>query len=96
MDNEEQLAIYDMLYSDKLSKDEIKAIKEMSKELYAKIHELMEEMNNWAQKENTKAKIQKEIYDIIYFRAPDVIYDNCQEYQDNIFEYYFTRYGAAA
>ena len=96
LDNEEQLAIYDMLYSDKLSKDEIKAIKEMSKELYAKIHELMEEMNNWAQKENTKAKIQKEIYDIIYFRAPDVIYDNCQEYQDNIFEYYFTRYGAAA
>ncbi|MGM9570091.1 MAG: type I restriction endonuclease subunit R, partial [Phascolarctobacterium sp.] len=96
LDNEEQLAIYDMLYSDKLSKDEIKAIKDMSKELYAKIHELMEEMNNWAQKENTKAKVKEKIYNIIYYSAPDVIYDHFQEYQDSIFEYYYTRYGAAA
>lgn len=96
LDNDEQLAIYDLLYSDSLNKEEIKAIKEMAKELSMKIHELIEQLNNWGEKESTRAQVKVKIFDIISDKAPDVIYEDSLKYENKIFEYFYTRYGDAA
>ena len=96
LDNEEQLALYDMLYSDSLNKQEIEAIKEVAKELYDTIHGLMEKYDHWAEKEPTRESVKGSIYDVLYNSAPDIIYDKHTFYQNIIFEYYYTRYGYVA
>ena len=96
LDNEEQLALYDLLYSENLSKADIKAIKEVAKELYEKIHELMADFDHWGQKENTRATVDAKIGDILFEKAPDAIFQNQEKYRKDIFEYFYTRYGDAA
>lgn len=93
LDNEEQLAIYDLLYSDNLTKDDIKAIKEMAKELYGKIKGLIDQLDHWADKETTRSQVNAAIYDIIYDKAPNVVYEHQELYGSKIFEYFYTRYG---
>lgn len=96
LDNDEQLAIYDMLYSDNLSKEDIKAIKTMCKELYAEVKKLIDELDHWAEKENTRAMVSAKISDIIYEKAPEMVFEHQAEYGNQIFEYFYTRYGNAA
>lgn len=96
LDNEEQLALYDLLYSENLSKADIKAIKEVAKELYEKIHKLMAEFDHWGQKENTRASVDAKIGDILFEKAPDAVFQNQEKYRKDIFEYFYTRYGDAA
>ena len=96
LDNEEQLALYDMLYSDSLSKDEIKEVKALAKELYSTIHGLMEKYDHWAEKQQTRESVKGSIYNVLYDNAPDAIYEKHAFYQNMIFEYYYTRYGYVA
>lgn len=96
LDNDEQLAIYDMLYSDNLSKEDIKAIKVMCKDLYAEVKKLIDELDHWADKENTRSMVASKIYDILYEEAPNMVYEHQAEYGSQIFEYFYTRYGSVA
>ena len=61
-----------------------------------KIHELIEQLNNWGEKESTRAQVKVKIFDIISDKAPDVIYEDSLKYENKIFEYFYTRYGDAA
>lgn len=96
LDNEEQLAIYDLLYSDNLSKADIKAIKEMAKELYAKVKGLIDQLDHCFDKESTRAQVNSAILDIIYDKAPNVVYEHQELYAGKIFEYFYTRYSGVA
>ena len=58
-DNEEQLALFDLLKKDTLSKEEIKMLKASAKELLSTIRKAIANMNNWREKETTRAKWQK-------------------------------------
>ena len=93
-ENDEQLAIFDLLTSDKtLSKEDIKKIKKMSKEMLDKVKELISQLDHWADKDVTRATVETKISDILYEDAPDSIYNNKDFYQGQIFDYFYTRYG---
>ena len=93
-ENDEQLAIFDLLTSDKtLTKDDIKKIKKMSKEMLDKVKELIGQLDHWADKDTTRATVETKISDILYSEAPDSIYNNKDYYQGQIFDYFYTRYG---
>ena len=91
-ENDRQLAIYDLLFSEKLTAKEIKDIKAMAKDMYNTIKEMIDGFDHWKDKEETKAQIETKIIDIIYEKAPDVIYNRHEYYEEKIFEYFYNTY----
>lgn len=93
-DNDEQLALYDLLFSDELSKQDIKEVKQMVRELYKKVTQMIAEYDHWKEKETTCAAIKSVIGDTILEAAPDVIYDKQERYQRLIYQYFYNNYQA--
>ncbi len=91
-DNDRQLAIYDLLLSEKLSASDIRVIKEMAKEMYDTIKEMIDSFDHWRDKEETKAQVETKIIDIFYDKAPDSIYPCHEYYEEKIFEYFYNTY----
>lgn len=91
-DNDEQLALYDLLFSDELSKQDIKEVKQMVRELYKKVTQMIAEYDHWKEKETTCAAIKSAIGDTILEAAPDVIYDKQERYQRLIYQYFYNNY----
>jgi len=82
-DNEEQLALFDLLKKDTLSKEEIKMLKASAKELLSTIRKAIANMNNWREKETTRAKMAKIIRDTLWHSLPtsytDADMTNCRQ-----------------
>lgn len=55
--NDEELSIYDLLFSENLSKSDIDRIKKMSKDLLQKIKERITGMDHWTDKQETRAAV---------------------------------------
>ena len=49
-ETDEELSLYDMLFKNDLSKEDIKKLKSVSKELLSKIKNKTEELNNWKER----------------------------------------------
>ena len=73
-DNEEQLALFDLLKKDTLSKEEIKMLKASAKELLSTIRKAIANMNNWREKETTRAGMAKIIRDTLWHSLPHKLY----------------------
>jgi len=95
-ENDRQLAIYDLLFSEKLSSADVKAIKEMAKEMYNTIKGMIDGFDHWKDKEETKAQVETKIIDIFYEKAPDSIYPCHEYYEEKIFEYFYNMYDDVA
>ena len=82
-DNEEQLALFDLLKKDTLSKEEIKMLKASAKELLSTIRKAIANMNNWREKETTRADMAKIIRDTLWHSLPtsytDADMTNCRQ-----------------
>lgn len=82
-DNEEQLALFDLLKKDTLSKEEIKMLKASAKELLSTIRKAIANMNNWREKETTRAEMAKIIRDTLWHSLPtsytDADMTNCRQ-----------------
>ena len=90
--NDEELSIYDILFSENLSSDDIKIIKEMSVELLAKIKARIAEMDHWTDKQETRATVDVVIRDVLFERMPDSMIDRMNEYRSMIFEHVYVHY----
>ena len=62
-DNDEELSLYDMLFTDDLSKEDIKAIKKVAVDLLSKIKAKIAELDHWTDKQETKAEVDNLIRD---------------------------------
>ena len=96
-DSDEELSLYDMLFRDNLSKEDIKKIKEVSANLLKKIKSKINELNNWTDKQETKATVDNLIRDTLWAELPEC-YDeiSISEYRQRIYEYVYMRYKVAA
>ena len=90
--NDEELSIYDILFSENLSSDDIKIIKEMSVELLAKIKARIAEMDHWTDKQETRATVDVVIRNVLFERMPDSMIDRMNEYRNMIFEHIYVHY----
>ena len=90
--SDEELTVYDLLYSDNLSKKDIKQIKEMSVELLTKVKVRIAMMDHWTDKQETRAVIANLIRDILWQSMPDVMFDHLDDYRNVIYEHVYTHY----
>ena len=95
--SDEELSLYDMLFSDNLTKEEIKAIKKVAVDLLAKIKAKIAELDHWTDKQETKAAVDNLIRDTLWAELPEC-YDevSISLYRQQIYEYVYTRYRVAA
>lgn len=92
-DNEEELALFDMLFSDNLSVKDIKIIKTVSKDLLVSVKEKITALDHWTDKPNTTAEISNLIRDTLWKNLPEVYTDtSIDTYRQHIFEYFYSRY----
>ena len=94
--NDEELSIYDLLFSDNLTKSDIDKIKKMSVELLKKIKERIAGMNHWTDKQETRAAVDVLIRNVLYEQIPDSMFDRLEIYRKAIYEYIYTHYKEAA
>lgn len=95
--NEEELAMYDLLFNDTLSKSDIKAIKAVAVNLLQRIKQKISELDHWTDKAETKAIIDNLIRDTLWAELPES-YDELtiSAYRQKIYEYVYTRYPVVA
>ena len=90
--NEKQLAVFDMLYQETLTKEEIKQVKELSRELVNHIQERLESMVRWTEKPETQSEVKVIIKNELYRQLPEsYTTESIEKYRGEIFEYFFTR-----
>ena len=95
--SDEELSLYDMLFRDDLSKNDIKKLKEVATTLLRKIKNRIAEIDHWTDKQETKAEIDNLIRNILYDELP-LCYDeiSISTYRQRIYEYVHTRYKSVA
>lgn len=95
--SDEELSLYDMLFRDDLSKADIKKLKEVATSLLQKIKMKIAEFDHWTDKQETKAAIDNLIRDTLWTELPKCYdEDSIPMYRQQIYEYVYTRYKAAA
>jgi type I restriction enzyme R subunit len=94
--SDEELSIYDLLFSDNLSKGDIDRIKKMSRDLLGKIKERIAGMDHWTDKQETRADVDILIRDILFAEIPDSMFDRMDAYRRAIYEYVYTHFKSAA
>lgn len=95
--SDEELSMYDMLFNEDLSKEDIKAIKKVAVDLLSKIKAKISELDHWTDKQETKAEIDNLIRDTLWMELPEC-YDEIKisEYRQRIYEYVYMRYKEVA
>ena len=96
-ENDEQLSLFDVLIKDNLSKDEIRKLKKVAKDLLEKIKQLLAEMDHPFDKQETKATLNNAIRDVLWSELPDSYSDeSINQYRDAVFTYFNQHYGDVA
>ena len=96
-ENDEQLSLFDVLIKDNLSKDEIRKLKKVAKDLLEKIKQLLAEMDHPFDKQETKATLNNAIRDVLWSELPDSYSDeSINHYRDAVFTYFSQHYGDVA
>lgn len=95
-DNDEELAMYDLLMKDSLTPAEIKKVKQLAKVLLDRIKAKIKEMDHWTEKEETQAVVEVLIRDVLWQELPES-YDPSalNEYRRRVYEFVYSTYPAA-
>ncbi|MBA4109653.1 MAG: type I restriction endonuclease subunit R [Leptothrix sp. (in: Bacteria)] len=72
--SEDQLALFDLLLRDNLTKAERDRIKQASRELLAGVLKVIAPLDHWTEKEQTQAEVETFILDSVYQELPDPPY----------------------
>ena len=91
--SDEELSLYDLLFSDNLSKQDIQKLKKVAVDLLAKVKAKIAELDHWTDKQETKAAVDNLIRDTLWAELP-ACYDevSISGYRQKIYEYVYTRY----
>ena len=96
-DNDEQLSMFDVLMKDDLTKEDIKKLKKVAKDLLEKIKEQLATMDHPFDKQETRASLIITIRDLLWAELPQSYSDeSISLYRDKVYNYVSTRYGNAA
>ena len=68
--NEDELALFDLLFKENISNAERERVKQASKKLLASLRELLSTVQGWTQKTSTQAEVKMFILDKLYLELP--------------------------
>ena len=94
--SDEELSIYDLLFSENLSKSDTEKIKKVSVDLLSKIKERIAGMDHWTDKQETRAAVEVLIRDVLFEEIPDSMFNRLEAYRKAIFEHIYTHYKGVA
>jgi type I restriction enzyme R subunit len=86
---EEELALFDLLYEERVSKGDKERLKQSSKLLLAAIQQQLAFLNRWTDREQTKAEVKVFVLDRVYQALPIPPYTErqVQEAADGIYDF---------
>ena len=90
--SDEELSVYDILFSESLTKSDIKKIKTLAIELLQKVKERIAQMDHWREKEETRAQVSNLIRDTLFEELPDSVFPKMEEYRQALYEHIYTHY----
>ena len=91
--SDEELSLYDLLFSENLSKQDIQKIKQVAVDLLAKVKAKIAELDHWREKQETKAIVDNLIYATLWAELPKCYNEiSISEYRQKIYEYVYARY----
>ena len=95
--SDEELSLYDMLFSENLSKPDIRKIKAVAVELLQKVKSKIAELDHWTDKQETRSIVYNLIRDDLWSELP-ACYDDpsIPVYLQRIYEYVYKRYKEVA
>lgn len=92
-ENEEQLAVYDLITKENLTKKDIADIKKISKEVLEDVKQKIAGLDHWKDKEETREIISIAIRDRLWNELPESYDDqSIGSYRDKLFDYFYHRY----
>ncbi|MHB1032965.1 MAG: type I restriction enzyme endonuclease domain-containing protein [Pirellulaceae bacterium] len=91
--SEDELALFDLLYKERISKSAREKLKQASKGLLASIQEAIRPMRNWTEKATTQAEVRTLILDTLWGSLPRPPYgdDDAEALADRVYSYVFAR-----
>ena len=94
---DEELSVYDLLFKDDLSKNDIKAIKKIAVDLLTQIKDKIATLDHWRDKEDTRSAVNNLIRDSLFVSLPESYDDqSINRYTGLIYEHVYNRYPAIA
>lgn len=89
----DELALFDRLAKDNLSKAEREKLKQASRSLLASLLELLRPMEHWTKTEQTQAEVRVFILDRLFEALPDPPYspEETQRVADEVYNYVWQR-----
>ncbi|MCB1130791.1 MAG: type I restriction endonuclease subunit R, partial [Verrucomicrobiae bacterium] len=69
--SESELAIFDLLKKDSLKPKELERVKQASRDLLNRLREVVSPLEQWTEKESTRAEIETEVLDEVFRLLPD-------------------------
>ncbi|MCM1123600.1 MAG: type I restriction endonuclease subunit R [Eubacterium sp.] len=95
--NDEELSLYDMLFKENLSKEDIRKIKKLAVDLLEKLKNKISQLDHWTDKQETKAEVDMLIGEILWEELPECYSDSAIfTYRQKIYEYVYMRYKEVA
>ena len=92
---DEELSVYDLLFKDDLSKNDIKAIKKIAVDLLTQIKDKIVTLDHWRDKEDTRSAVNNLIRDSLFVSLPESYDDqSINHYTGSIYEHVYNRYPA--
>ena len=91
--SDEELSLYDILFSEDLSQRDIPQIKGLAADLLQKVKARTAELDHWTDKQETRAAVDNLIRETLWNGLPEC-YDeqSISEYRRKIFQYVCIRY----
>lgn len=77
--DEDELALFDLLKKDMLSKDEREKVKQASQTLLASLRKLLAPLERWTDKEQTQAEVEIFILDQLYMELPSPLFTEAEK-----------------
>ncbi|MBR5964377.1 MAG: type I restriction endonuclease subunit R [Bacteroidaceae bacterium] len=96
-ENDEQLSMFDVLMKDDLTKEDIRKLKKVAKDLLEKIKQQLATMDHPFDKQETRATLIVTIRDMLWAELPQSYSDDSiNYYRDKVYNYVSRRYGYVA
>jgi type I restriction enzyme R subunit len=96
-ENDEQLSMYDVLFKEDLTKEDIKKLKKVAKDLLEKIKEQLAGMDHPFDKQETRSALIVTIRDLLWAELPQSYSDeNISYYRDAVYNFVYQQYGGVA
>jgi type I restriction enzyme R subunit len=91
--SDDELALFDLLFKDNISKAERERLKQASRSLLSSLRDLIRPMQDWTQKAATQAEVKMFILDNLYGTLPRPPFtdDETEEVAGRVYDYVWQR-----